>query len=106
MPVIELLYFDGCPSWQRAWNELGEVLAACRVEASVRLRNVEDLPEGQRQGFGGSPTLRIDGRDLDGYQGPPVQACRRYLDNEGRGWPDPRRLRRAIEAAAGDAARP
>ena len=101
MTTIELLYFDGCPSWQHAWNDLGEALTATRLDATVRLRNIDDLPEDERQGFGGSPTLRINGRDLEGYDGPPVYACRRYLDNQGRGWPDPERLRPAIEAAAG-----
>ncbi|MEJ2287060.1 MAG: hypothetical protein P8Y02_00175 [Deinococcales bacterium] len=102
MPTIELLYFDDCPSWQHAWNDLGEALAASRIDATVRLRNIDDLPDDQRQGFGGSPTLRINGRDLAGYDGPPVRACRRYLDNEGRGWPDPRQLRHALEAASKD----
>ncbi len=102
MPIVELLYFDGCPSWQRAWNDLGEVLVASAIDATVRRRNIDDLPEDQRHGFAGSPTLRINGRDLDGYDGPAVYACRRYLDNEGRGWPTPERLRRALEAAAAD----
>jgi len=99
MPTIELLFFDGCPSWQHAWKDLGDVLATSRIDASVRLRNIDDLPEDQRHGFAGSPTLRIDGRDLEGYDGPPVHACRRYVRNQGRGWPDPDDLRRALAAA-------
>ena len=35
---IELLYFDGCPSWRRAWNDLGSALAATETEARVSLR--------------------------------------------------------------------
>jgi len=100
MLTIELLHFDGCPSWQHAWNDLGEALSATRIDATVHLSNIDDLPEDQRHGFGGSPTLRINGRDLEDYDGPPVYACRRYLDNQGHGWPDPQRLRSAIEAAA------
>ena len=100
MTTIELIYFDGCPSWEHAWNDLGEILAATRVESAVQLRNIEDVPDVQRRGFGGSPTLRIDGRDLEGYDGPPVYACRRYLDNQGRGWPDRQHLVNALEASA------
>lgn len=100
MLTIELLYFDGCPSWQHAWNDLGQALTATHTDATVYLRNIDDLPEDQRQGFGGSPTLRINGRDLEDYDGPPVYACRRYLQNQGRGWPDPQHLRNAIETAA------
>lgn len=98
MRTIELLYFDGCPSWQEAWNELGRALAATRAPATVRLVNVADLPEPQKAGFAGSPTLRIDGRDLEGYDGPPVLACRRYPANEGRGWPSHEQLQRALQA--------
>lgn len=98
MRTIELLYFDGCPSWQQAWNELGRALATARTAATVRLVNVADLPEPQRQGFAGSPTIRIDGVDLEGYAGPPVLACRRYSENEGRGWPSLEQLQHALQA--------
>lgn len=98
MQTIELLYFDGCPSWQEAWNELGRALAATRAPATVRLVNVTDLLEERQAGFAGSPTLRIDGRDLEGYDGPPVLACRRYTANEGRGWPSHEQLQRALQA--------
>lgn len=106
MPIIELLYFDGCPSWKRAWNDLGEVLVASRIDATVHVRNIDDLPDDERHGFAGSPTIRIDGHDLEGYDGPPLYACRRYVDNRGLGWPDPRGLRRAIETAAGGPSHP
>ena len=52
MPTIELLYLDACPSWQHAWNDLGEVLAAGRIRANVRLRNLENMPDNQRHGIG------------------------------------------------------
>lgn len=67
-----------------------------RALATVRLVNVTDLLEEQQAGFAGSPTLRIDGRDLEGYDGPPVIACRRYPANEGRGWPSHAQLQRAL----------
>lgn len=96
---IELLYFDGCPSWRTAWTELGEVLVELGIDTAVRLRNIDRLGEAELGGFAGSPTIRIDGRDLADYDGPPVMACRRYLDNEGRGWPSRRLLRRRLEAS-------
>lgn len=99
MIQIELLYFDGCPSWQRAWSELSVAIAETGVDAQVRLRNTETLSGEQLQGFGGSPTVRIDGRDLEGYEGPPVHACRRYSHNEGRGWPSQTRLQDALREA-------
>lgn len=98
MVEIELLYFDGCPSWERAWAELGRALAASKTAAAIRLRNVETLPEAERHGFAGSPTLRIDGRDLEGYDGPAVLACRRYQSSGGRGWPSGEFLRQRLAA--------
>lgn len=98
--TVELIYFQGCPSWPHAWCELGHALAAAGVEAEVRLRELERLPEPARRGFAGSPTIRIEGADVEGYAGPPVLACRRYPGNAGRGWPDAQLLRQRLRAAA------
>lgn len=84
---IELLYFDDCPSWRHAWAVLGDALARTGSDAEVRLRHIDAVPESESVGFAGSPTLRFDGRDLEGYDGPAVMACRTYRGNEGRGWP-------------------
>lgn len=98
---IELLFFDGCPSWQQAWIELGQVLAETGLDASVELRNVRAMDDRHKVGFAGSPTIRIDGIDLAGYDGPAVMACRRYEDNAGRGWPSTELVRtRLLEASS------
>lgn len=102
--TIELLYFGGCPSWQHAWARLGEALSETGVDAPVRLRRIETLPERERAGFAGSPTVRIDGRDLEGYDGPAVMACRVYDANEGRGWPSRARLKAALASAVSERA--
>lgn len=83
----DLLYFEGCPSWHTAWAELGKALVTMDLDATVHLHNVQHLAEDERQGFAGSPTIKIDGRDLEGRSGQAVLACRRYLDNSGKGWP-------------------
>jgi len=99
MIAIELLYFDRCPSWERAWTAIGGALATAGVDAFVRLRNIDDLPPSDRTGFAGSPTVRIDGRDLEGYDGPAVMACRRYQSNAGKGWPSRADLEERLRAA-------
>lgn len=101
MVTIEILYFDDCPSWQHAWAELGVTLAETGVDAIVRLRDIDTLPECDLQGFAGSPTVRIDGLDLEAYDGPAVIACRRYEGNEGRGWPSAALLRQRLSVATG-----
>lgn len=100
MVEVEVLYFEGCPSWRTAWAELGDVLEELRLDASVHLRDIDTLDEREKRGFGGSPSIRIDGRDLEGYDGPTRIACRRYLDNGGKGWPARRLLRARLEEAA------
>jgi hypothetical protein len=62
---IEVLYFDGCPGHERLMPRLRELLAATGVEDPVELVPVESLEDAERQRFLGSPTLRIDGVDVD-----------------------------------------
>lgn len=99
MQRIEVLFFDGCPSWQHAWAALGTVLAESRWEALVRLRDVTTMAPEELDGFAGSPTIRVDGVDAFGYEGPAVMACRRYEDNGGQGWPSLEALRTRLDAA-------
>jgi hypothetical protein len=101
---VELLYFEGCPSWERAWAELGRALVELDLSACVCLRDIAELTDAEKAGFAGSPTIRINGRDLAGYEGPPILACRRYLDNGGRGWPSQAPLRRQLRAASASSA--
>ncbi len=61
---IELLYFDGCPTYRNAEAALRRVLAEEGVEAEVELVAVNTDEEARRLRFPGSPTIRVDGRDL------------------------------------------
>ncbi len=54
---IELLYFDGCPTYQSAEEDLRRVLVEEEVEAEVELVEVNSDEEARRLGFPGSPTL-------------------------------------------------
>ena len=61
---IEVLYFDGCPTYKVAEKTLREVLAKEGIEAEVELVAVNTAEEARRLRFPGSPTVRVDGRDL------------------------------------------
>jgi len=60
---IELLYFDGCPSWLGGLENLKAALAAEGLEADIRLVKVTDNAEAARLKFLGSPSFRAD--DVD-----------------------------------------
>lgn len=98
--TIDLLYFDGCPSYRQAWNDILDVLVEEKTDASVRLMAVEDMDRAQEHHFAGSPTIKVNGRDLEGYEGDGVLACRVYKENEGKGWPSKRLIREGIRSQA------
>lgn len=64
-PRIDLLYFDGCPTHELTRQIIAEVLAATGVPADVRVINVTSEAQARELNFIGSPTVRIDGGDVD-----------------------------------------
>lgn len=63
--LVELLYFEGCPNYEAFLPHLRQVLREAGIAAEVALRAVESTEEAQRERFLGSPTLRIDGHDVE-----------------------------------------
>ena len=90
---IDFLYWRGCPSHPEARELLGEVLAARGIDAEVVEREVTTDEEAQELAFPGSPTIRVDGRDVDpvGGSARPALTCRIYLLPDGRVSPVPTR---------------
>ena len=62
---IEVLYFDGCPSHERLMPRLRELLDRAGVDTAVDLVHIGSLEAAERQRFLGSPTVRVDGVDVD-----------------------------------------
>jgi hypothetical protein len=62
---VELLYLDGCPSYEALLPRLQELLREAGLEGRVELRHVETPEEAEAERFLGSPSLRINGRDID-----------------------------------------
>ena len=62
---IELLLWTGCPSTDEARELLDEVLDERGAKADVVEREVRTQDEAEALGFPGSPTIRVDGRDVD-----------------------------------------
>lgn len=61
---IEVLCFDGCPNYRMAAKTLREVLAEEGIEDEVNVVAINNDEDAQRLRFPGSPTIRVDGRDL------------------------------------------
>jgi hypothetical protein len=83
---VELLYFDGCPSYAELLPRLRELLANEGIEEEVELRRVETPSDAERERFLGSPTVRIDGVDVDSTAKDRTDfgfECRLYRTEEG-----------------------
>ncbi|MGH2981917.1 MAG: DF family (seleno)protein [Solirubrobacterales bacterium] len=103
-PDIELLWWQGCPSWERAAEMLREQMEAAGLDpGSARVTEIESEDDADRTGFPGSPTIRIDGADFQppGPEEPGGLTCRVYRLRDGRAspLPDPRDLREALAKA-------
>ena len=70
---------------------------------SISVREIDTSESADREGFVGSPTIRIDGADVQPpSEGDPTGlACRVYRRRDGRTspLPDPKDLREALRAA-------
>jgi hypothetical protein len=96
---IKLQYFEACPHWRLAEERLREALAdAGRAETVVRHQPVETPAEATALGFGGSPTVLVDGRDPFAPGSAQVGLmCRRYRTEHGmEGAPSVAQLRAVI----------
>lgn len=105
VPEIELLWWEGCPSTERALAELREALAAVGIAGvEVNTREIRTDADARTAGFLGSPTILIDGVDVAGASEdePSALNCRVYRRRDGRisPTPDPDDLRDALRRAA------
>ncbi len=101
-PSIEVLYFDGCPNHETFLPRLQGLLAEHHITARVTLIRISDHDDAQAHRFLGSPTVRVNGYDVDravagqeladarhdGDDNRYAMQCRLYLGPEGiRGAP-------------------
>ncbi len=89
--TIEVLYFEGCPSYEHAVTLVRKVLAAERIATPIQLIRVDTDAEAQRHGFYGSPTIRVNGEDIAPLPtgAAPHLACRVYQRPDGQLAPVP-----------------
>jgi hypothetical protein len=100
---IEILYLDGCPNVTATVERLNHILQANSISAPITVTRVDDRITAQSVGFLGSPTVRINGIDVEPLSRSKTDfglMCRRY---DGSGVPSEAIIRRAIaEMSDGD----
>jgi hypothetical protein len=103
-PHVELLWWEGCPSWPRALEELRAVLEDAGLDPeAIDVREIKTEEDAAEEDFAGSPTIKFDGDDIQ----PPGEemharlTCRIYKLRDGRvsPTPDPADVRDALEQA-------
>jgi hypothetical protein len=106
---VELLFTADDPSYMAARQNLVEVLTEDAFETPIQMIAVSSLEDAELLAFPGSPTIRIDGQDIDEEAANGVSlGLRRYPadDNAGpgdrsTGVPSKRLIRAAVERARG-----
>ena len=103
-PRIELLWWEGCPSTERALADLRAAVVEHGLDPdAIEMRHVDTDADAERERFVGSPTIRVDGEDVlpPGGPEPAGLTCRVYRLRDGRvsPTPDPEDLRVAIARA-------
>jgi hypothetical protein len=105
---IEVLYFGGCPNHKPAVEQVRIALRFAGVDAPIEEVEVEDPAMAQKIGFLGSPSIRVDGLDVEPEARTLKEfsfSCRTYSSNGRRlGLPSIELIRKAvIEASISEA---
>lgn len=100
---VSFLYYEECPSHELALGRLREVMAEEGIPSEVEVVKVETEDQARQLRFVGSPTIRVDGLDID----PPSDSlyaltCRAYSLEDDRISPLPSRemIRRGFRSPA------
>ena len=100
---VSFLYYEECPSHDLALERLREVLAEERISTEVEVIKVETEDQARELRFIGSPTIRVDGQDIDSPSDSRYAlTCRAYRLEDGRISPLPSRdmIRHALRSVA------
>lgn len=98
---VEILYFEGCPGFADLLPRVRELVGD---RAEIELRAVESVEEAERARFLGSPTLRVDGADVEAgadERNDYGMKCRLYRTGDGHSHAPPDEwVRRALAGGA------
>ena len=100
---VRFLYYEDCPSHNLALERLREVMAEEDTPGEVKVVKVETEEQARELRFVGSPTIRVDGQDIDlPTESRYALTCRVYRLEDGRISPLPAKdmIRRALRSPA------
>ncbi len=100
---VSFLYYEDCPSHDLALERLREVMAEEDTPGEVEVLKVETEEQARELRFVGSPTIRIDGQDIDPPSDPRYAlTCRVYRLEDDRISPLPSKdmIRRTLRSSA------
>ena len=93
-PVIEVLYVQDCPHYQATLALVERVRAEVGIDTELRATVIIDQAAAEQTRFAGSPTVRVDGRDVEPGSEPVTEyvlGCRLYrLEHRFAGHPEER----------------
>jgi hypothetical protein len=103
-PRVEILFFEGCPNHQPALELVEQVAAGLLLQPTIELVEIADADTTTRLRFLGSPSVRVDGRDVEpgaDERSDFVFACRVYRSERGFiGRPEADWIRDALREAS------
>jgi hypothetical protein len=100
---IEVLVVEGCPNAEPSVRLARAVPAEAGVDPQIEIVRINDLEASQAHRFSGSPSIRIDGADVEpgAERRTPSYGCRIYQGDLGpHGVPDRKWVVAAIRKAA------
>lgn len=87
---IQFLWWEGCPSHPEAWQRLHSVLAELDIKTEIESIEIKTEADAERWRFPGSPTILVNGIDIDPQAQPAYRlTCRLYFREDGRPSPLP-----------------
>ncbi len=103
-PVIEVLYVQDSPHHPATLALVERVRAELGIDTELRTSLIVDQAAADQARFPGSPTVRVDGRDVEPGSEPATEyvvGCRLYrLEHRFAGQPEERWIREALLRAA------
>jgi len=103
-PRVEILFFEDCPNHEAARALVERVAGELEVQPEIDLVRVPDADAATQLRFLGSPTVRVNGRDVEpGAEDRSdfVFSCRLYRgERDFSGQPDASWVREALSEAA------